>query len=94
MLPQTTPLYATVWHPGQAGEPDGIDNAVWLVIAWTIRDFQPDQPVIVKLSGHNGPPIVWDFPRPDDETAPTLDYADSLAEAQATIRAYPEDRRR
>lgn len=98
MMLQATPLYATVWYPGRAGEPDEIDDSVWQVIAWTVTGSTdgdcPHRPVIVKLGGHNGPPVKWSYPAPDDETAPTLNYADSLADAQATIRAYPEEQRR
>jgi hypothetical protein len=92
MIPQATPMYATVWHPGRGSEPDKIDDSPYLVIGWT-EDGRglPANPVIVKLGGHNGRPEVWAYPIGDLD--PTLDYADDLNDALTTISRYLPDNR-
>jgi hypothetical protein len=92
MIPQSTPLYATVWRPGRENEPDKIDDSPYLVIGWTeTYDCLPAAPVIVKLGGHNGPPETWAYPVEDLD--PTLDYADDLNDALTTISRYLPDNR-
>ncbi len=91
MIAQATPLYANIWYPMAGG--DQIDDSVWQVIGWTGDDI-PDRPIIVRLGGHNGRPVCFSYPVAGDEHGATLDYADSLTDAQNMIMSYPPERRR
>jgi hypothetical protein len=91
MIPQHFPIYATMWHPGRAGEGDSVDDSPYVVIGWQ-QEGSDLLPIVLKLGGHNGPPFAV-VPVPNGKEGPTLDYADSLADALATIENYPADRR-